>query len=88
MKVLLGLKQSLYRLSPSCPGLVLVLSLSGSCLLPFLSLSCPCIGKVFLFFHQKKAEKCELSVQMYRQSAHTEGQKEMLFLGLKMGGFS
>ena len=45
-------------------------------------------GNAFLFFLLMKAEKCEVSAQLYRQSAHTEGQKEMLFRGLFMGEFS
>ena len=28
--------------------------------------------KAFLFFHQIKAEKCVVSVQLYRQTAYTE----------------
>ena len=46
------------------------------------------MGCAFLFFHQMKAEKCVVSAQLYKQSAYTQLQKEMYFLGLSMGEFS
>ena len=44
--------------------------------------------KSIFFLQQMKAEKCVASVQLYRQSAHTEGQNDMLFQGLFMDGSS
>ena len=43
--------------------------------------------KAFLFFQHMKAEKFVVSTaQLYKQSADTEGQKEILFWGLFKGG--
>ena len=58
------------------------------CRLYSLELSKSTQTRAFLFFHQMKAKKCVVSAQLYRQSAYIVGQREMLFWGLSMGGFS